>query len=142
MLRRLYLQNAILLFALFLWNGCKPEATYFNGETVLAKLYSVPVTAVEGEIIELENFKVFYTQVCVDDLYIYALYADVLLNFGKDFPFRSKTVHVFDWEGRIVQIIEMDSAAREIAFDPVSKSLYNLTKEDVLKKYDPSFLYQ
>jgi len=80
--------------------------------------------------------KFYYVKISVDDSYIYGLY-----NHGKNYPYSTNEVHVFDWGGKFVRKILLDINTGNIAFDPVKKQLYSLNLEDQLFVYDLSFLY-
>ncbi|MDR3246006.1 MAG: TolB-like 6-bladed beta-propeller domain-containing protein [Prevotellaceae bacterium] len=56
------------------------------------------------------DFKRYYSNVCVDDTYIYRN--------------RGRTVNVFDWNGNVVRKIILDKKAIAATFDSVNKYLY------------------
>ena len=59
---------------------------------------------------------------------------------GGKYPFKSKTVHVFDWEGHPVYKIQLDKAASWITLNPQNDILYAQDKEDTIWAYDVSWL--
>lgn len=71
--------------------------------------------------------------------YIFALYIDQAEMGGK-YPFKSKTVHVFDWEGRPVYKIQLDKEISWITLDPQNNRLYAQGEDDSIWAYDVSWL--
>lgn len=91
----------------------------------------------------VENYKIFFTDVCVDDKFIYALYSNVILEEeGRNYPFNTNTVLVYNWDGEFVRKIVIDKLTREISIDPVNHNMFVLTNEDLIYKYDVSYLYK
>jgi len=58
-----------------------------------------------------------YLSITSDDRYVYALYSGKLQAPGTDF-YRGNLVHVFDWEGNFVRILELDKAVSSITGAP------------------------
>jgi len=86
---------------------------------------------------DIQNYKIFFRDVCVDNDHIYALYSNVILEKnGKNYPFESNTILVYNWDGEIVKKIILDKMTSEITIDPLSSSLYILTNDDFVYKYN------
>lgn len=86
---------------------------------------------------DVENYRIFFIDVRVDDDNIYALYSNVIIEGdGENYPFETNTILVYNWNGEIVRKIILDKKTSEISVDPVSRTLYALTNEDILYKYD------
>lgn len=81
----------------------------------------------------------YYTSLAVNSRYIFALYIDQLEMGGK-FPFKSKVIHVFDWEGRPVYKIYLGKEVAWITLDPKHNILYAQDEEDSIWAYDVSWL--
>ena len=64
----------------------------------------------------------YYISVQCDDRYIYALYAG-----ESDRP---TTVHVFDWDGRLLRRLELSHPASLLSLDPVSGKLYAMYRDE------------
>jgi len=58
-----------------------------------------------------------YLSITSDDRYVYALYSGKQQAPGTDF-YRGNLVHVFDWEGNFVRILELDKAVSSITGGP------------------------
>lgn len=85
---------------------------------------------------DTENYRIFFRDICVDNEYIYALYSNVRLEEdGKNYPFEGNRVLVYNWDGEIIKNIVLDHLTYEITIDPISKSLYILTTNDIIFKY-------
>jgi hypothetical protein len=87
-----------------------------------------------------DNFSIYYTDICVDDDYIYSLYANVLFD-EKNYPFVSNEIHVFDWKGTPIRKIILDKELDYIALEPIHKKIYAIDTKDEIYSYDVSFLY-
>ncbi len=87
----------------------------------------------------LECIRYYYTSAAVNSRYIFALYIDQAEMGGK-YPFKSKTVHVFDWEGRPVYKIQLDKEISWITLDPQNNRLYAQGEDDSIWAYDVSWL--
>jgi len=79
-----------------------------------------------------------YSDVSVDDSFIYAM-------LNNDFePDVKPIIHVFDWNGNFVRILEFDQKGTVFDLDNVHKKLY--FKDEELEEnvwvYDVSYLYQ
>ena len=64
----------------------------------------------------------YYISVQCDNRYIYALYAG-----ESDRP---TTVHVFDWDGRLLRRLELSHPASLLSLDPVSGKLYAMYRDE------------
>ena len=66
---------------------------------------------------------VYYTGVCADDRYIYAVFreGDDSTEFGR---LHDHIIHIFDWEGRLCARIETDRPYERCWLDPVRNRLY------------------
>lgn len=80
----------------------------------------------------------FYTDICVDEQMIIALYA----NAGLDDSQSTNTVHVYNWDGNYTHKIILDRPVYRTAFDPVHKYLYGYTEDEKIVRYDLSDLSQ
>lgn len=70
---------------------------------------------------EMKNFYLYYTDICTDDNYIYALYVN------KPIPENARsgnTVHVFDWEGKPQYAIQLSEPVQQITVDPCNGKMY------------------
>jgi hypothetical protein len=91
-----------------------------------------------------DGYRLYYSNILVDDRYIYGLYSDTEYRLRK---WKSNTVNVFDWDGNFIRRLFLDKTALKIALDPVNKYLY-LDTEDVdeneeeIYRYDVSYLYK
>jgi hypothetical protein len=92
---------------------------------------------------DIDNLKRYYTDICVDDKYIYGLYLN-----GKNSQDRMGNIlHVFDWDGNFIRKIVLDKMVLYLSmgFDPVNKYLYidALSEDDEeVYRYDMSYLYK
>ncbi len=85
---------------------------------------------------DTKNYRIFFRDVCVDNEYIYALYSNTIIEEnGKNYPFETNSILVYDWDGEITRIIILDKKTHEITIDPISKYLYILTFDDLIYKY-------
>lgn len=77
----------------------------------------------------------YYVALTVTDDIILALYGD-----GSDSSTKwaSSTIHAFSWEGQLKAIYHLDRPVTSIAVSADGKSLYGLTTEEVLCRYDLS----
>lgn len=70
----------------------------------------------------------YYSRLRVDDNYIYATYWGKAPWGRYDISYINM-IHVFDWNGKLVQKIAMDHAIAEMWIDPVRNRLYTTTPE-------------
>jgi hypothetical protein len=88
-----------------------------------------------------DNLKAYYTDLCVDDRYIYGLYS-VTHRSGRNFD--TNIINVFDWDGNFIKKIALDKVVLDYTLDPVNKFIYiNTLSEDdeEIYRYDLSYLY-
>lgn len=105
---------------------------------IASKMYAMP----EFEIMSASagSYPVFgqrtpigYPAVTTDGRYIYALYsghtlAEIMQN--RDMAWRSRTIHVYDWEGNPCLLLHSDSALKTLAYDNATNRLYALNMTD------------
>ena len=87
------------------------------------------------------NLREYYFRLCVDNDYIYGLYANIILDIDSDVPWDISTneIHIFDWEGNFVKRVILDHKINEIAVDLANRILYGYnsnTLEEELYAYD------
>lgn len=70
---------------------------------------------------EMKDFYLFYTDVCTDDKYIYALFVNKPI-YENDYS--SNTVHVFNWEGVPQYTLSLSEPVLQISIDPCSGKIY------------------
>jgi hypothetical protein len=92
----------------------------------------------------VDNYRLYYTFICVDDKYIYGLYSDTDNKFYK---IDSNIINVFDWNGNFIRKIHLDKTAIGVTLDPVKKYLYidvseKDKDEEEIYRYDVSYLYK
>ncbi|MBR5824470.1 MAG: hypothetical protein IKY67_10050 [Paludibacteraceae bacterium] len=65
---------------------------------------------IKGLILNPNNQTIFYSSVCCDNNYIYALYNNINLNEQSLISSSSHNsrIHIFDWEGNLVRDVELD----------------------------------
>jgi hypothetical protein len=81
------------------------------------------------------RIKFYYTDLCVSDNHIYTLYADAFLEDIETYPFQSKWVHIYDWDGNFIKKLELEHVASQIAFDYVNNLLYTYNENDEIYCY-------
>jgi hypothetical protein len=90
----------------------------------------------------VDDYRLYYSYILVDDKYIYGLYSDTEYGLNK---WESDTVNVFDWDGNFIRKILLDKTALKIALDPVNKYIYINTpveEDEKIYRYDVSYLYK
>jgi hypothetical protein len=95
-----------------------------------------------GYLKDIDNYRLYYSYILVDDRYIYGLYSDTEYRLRK---WESNTVNIFDWDGNFIRKILLDKTALKIALDPVNKYLYLDTVgeyDEEIYRYDVSYLYK
>lgn len=70
---------------------------------------------------EMKNFNLYYTDLCTDDRYIYALYVNKPMHKNDR---SGTTVHVLDWEGVPQYEIQLSEPVLQIAVDSRNGKLY------------------
>lgn len=70
---------------------------------------------------EMKNFNLYYTDVCTDDQYIYALYANKPIYANE---YSSNTIHVFNWEGEPQYALLLSDPVLQISVDPCFGKIY------------------
>jgi hypothetical protein len=90
-----------------------------------------------------KQVKFCYKMITLDNDYIYALYAGIDLAEDGVAHFMTSTdnIHVFDWEGKFIAKIQLDQKVEYIAFDPIKKFIYSYDNEELIYRFDVSYLY-
>ena len=89
-----------------------------------------------------QNYRMYYTDICADDYFIYALYANTLINGGENFPFLTNIIHVYDWNGIPICKVTLDKKVYQITVDPINNKIYGENNEEEVFQYDFSFFYE
>jgi hypothetical protein len=93
---------------------------------------------------EPNNYKLYYTDVFVDERYVYGWYHDTGNSFSKK---GDNIINVFDWDGNFIRKILLDKPVLMLTLDPVNKYLYADVSEadkdeEEIYCYDLSYLYK
>lgn len=83
--------------------------------------------------------KFYYTNVAVDNQFIFAPYSGEPYLGG--YPKPADKIHVFDWNGKTICEIKMDKPIFGISYDTNNHILYGNDHENHVYSYDISFLY-
>lgn len=70
---------------------------------------------------EMKDFNLYYTDICTDDRYIYALFVNKPVHESDR---SSSTIHVFNWEGIPQYAIQLAEPVLQIAVDPCHGKIY------------------
>ena len=81
-----------------------------------------------------DHIKSYFGGISSDERYIFVRVGDLIEP--------SKRIHVFDWKGNFMYILQLSEGAMSFSFDPVHKILYSITYKDRVIAYDLNFLYQ
>lgn len=81
---------------------------------------------------DMKNFNLYYTDVCTDDNYIYALYINKPIYENAR---SGNTIHVFDWEGTPQYAIQLSDPVQQIAVDPCNGKLYGKNELEQVYRY-------
>ncbi len=84
------------------------------------------------------QYKFFYTDICVDNDFIYALFANIPYT---EAIWNAQEVHVFDWNGVPVCKINLDKKLVRMSLNPKGRILYGMGDEDEIYQYDISSIY-
>ncbi len=79
--------------------------------------------------------EIYYITVAVTNDIILALYSD---GSDQDSRWASSTIHAFSWDGQLKTIYHLDNPVTSIAVCEDGKTLYGLTADEVLYRYDLS----
>jgi hypothetical protein len=118
------------------------QINIFDLKTGELKGYRNKTSPEFGYLKDIDNYRLYYLLILVDDRYIYGLYSDTESGLDK---WESNTVNVFDWDGNFIKKILLDKTALKITLDPVNKYLYiDVLGEDdeEIYRYDVSYLYK
>jgi len=101
-----------------------------NGPTQLAERpFGFDPTVTEantrnGPIANLQAARFGYVNVTADDDHIFALFSGKLSRRFHGRENYGRYIHVFDWDGKLVQVAQLDQESIALALHPSSKTLY------------------
>ena len=78
---------------------------------------------------------IYYTDLNATAEFLYALYSEIELDGSRQYPFESREIHVFDWNGNMLRQIILEHKAREIAIDHISGYLYTINEMEEIFRY-------
>jgi hypothetical protein len=85
-----------------------------------------------------ESMRMGYADVTATNESIYALFSGrTREGFGQDAPF-GRFVHVYDWEGKLLRVLELDAAIISLALSPDGRRMYGAAHdpEPVIMVFD------
>lgn len=124
--------------AFYTWDAIKPDGSRVvqamrflpqinvldlrTGKLFGSRLKGAPGFSLMQDVERLTE-TVYYTGVCADDRYIYAVFREGgdSTEFGR---LHDHIIHIFDWEGRLCARIETDRPYERCWLDPVRNRLY------------------
>ena len=84
---------------------------------------------------DIESLKFYYSNICTDNNYIYALYLNTLMVDTEKHE-ETNEIHVFNWDGKFVKRIILEHSCDQIALDRKNNKLYTKDDEEKIFCYD------